>query len=439
MLLQGKDFHHLLQPLFEGEEAQNFRKKVEEKIAQEFLDKVFQTWFEEQLKPADTSAEVPDVKQEVPKARLSSKASVTTVPNEHSQYTLRYAEVLRLLREAERSGTWPACSKGREKVIKASEGEHGSFTVGSMPPSMEAPNGNRLFPELAMRCFELERILKPGRCSSTIAINKRAQFLPHIDSGAGAGQGISLIVGLGDYSGGELCVENDSHDIRYKPLEFNGWTQRHWTKPFQGDRFSLVWFTPAGCENCPGLEMFQKILQAGSSRLSSRILLFDTASIYKNEAAVGRALEGKNEGVFVTSKCSPYEMGFDKAQEACRKSLERLGRNKLDLYLIHWPGVPKKPHTSPLHRRARHETWKAMEELYRQHLVRAIGVREASHLFWSVVLIARSYILYTSQLRPSNSVASMASLSRPIRRWVEAAPATGPERQMVKSMVPGCC
>jgi hypothetical protein len=36
-------------------------------------------------------------------------------------------------------------------------------------PSCEAPNGTKLFPELAMRCFELERELKPGRCSSTIA------------------------------------------------------------------------------------------------------------------------------------------------------------------------------------------------------------------------------------------------------------------------------
>lgn len=35
---------------------------------------------------------------------------------------------------------------------------------------------------------------------------------------------------------------------RYRPLEFNGWTQRHWTLPFEGERFSVVWFTPRGCE-----------------------------------------------------------------------------------------------------------------------------------------------------------------------------------------------
>jgi hypothetical protein len=43
---------------------------------------------------------------------------------------------------------------------------------------------------------------------------------------------------------GELGVEGVSHDIRYQPLEFDGWRLRHWTKAFHGERFSLVWFTP---------------------------------------------------------------------------------------------------------------------------------------------------------------------------------------------------
>ena len=38
------------------------------------------------------------------------------------------------------------------------------------------------------------------------------------------------------------------HAIRYAPLEFDGWQQRHWTLPFAGERFSIVWFTPRGCE-----------------------------------------------------------------------------------------------------------------------------------------------------------------------------------------------
>eukprot|EP00121_Abeoforma_whisleri_P014360 Awhi_evm1s13245 len=71
--------------------------------------------------------------------------------------------------------------------------------------------------------------------SSTVAINKNSSFKPHIDSGAGAGQGLSLIVGLGNYVGGETVVEGVEHNIRYAPMEFDGWKQRHWTKPFRGE------------------------------------------------------------------------------------------------------------------------------------------------------------------------------------------------------------
>lgn len=125
----------------------------------------------------------------------------------------------------------------------------GSFTVGAFPPPCPPPRGNKLFPKLTRAAFELEALLLPDRPpSSTIAVNRHAQFRPHIDSGTGAGQCLSLIVGLGDYVGGELVVEGEEVDVRYRPREFNGWTQRHWTRPFKGERFSLVWFSPKGCE-----------------------------------------------------------------------------------------------------------------------------------------------------------------------------------------------
>jgi hypothetical protein len=65
-----------------------------------------------------------------------------------------------------------------------------------------------------------------------------------------------LIVGLGTYAGGELVVEGEKKDIRYKPVEFDGWNQRHWTMPFTGERYSLVWFTPKGCEGLRGIDFF---------------------------------------------------------------------------------------------------------------------------------------------------------------------------------------
>ncbi|CAJ1966746.1 unnamed protein product [Cylindrotheca closterium] len=135
-------------------------------------------------------------------------------------------------------------------------GASGSFSVGYMPGGInKQPKSNSLFPELVQAAFELETKLFPNRASSTIAINRNAQFRPHTDSGAGAGQSTSLIVGLGTYSGGELMVEGEQHDIRYKAIEFNGWTERHWTMPFSGERYSLVWFTPKGCEGMRGIDI----------------------------------------------------------------------------------------------------------------------------------------------------------------------------------------
>lgn len=125
----------------------------------------------------------------------------------------------------------------------------GSFSVGVLPAGQHQPKGNALFPELLVACFELERALFPDRApSSMVAINRHATFKPHRDSGAGNGQSISLIVSLGRFTGGQLGVEGDVVDIRYQPLVFDGWSQRHWTLPFSGERFSLVWFTPLGVD-----------------------------------------------------------------------------------------------------------------------------------------------------------------------------------------------
>jgi hypothetical protein len=98
-----------------------------------------------------------------------------------------------------------------------------------------------------LACFELERLIRPDRPpSGTIAINRHAQFKPHRDSGAGNGQSGSLIVSLGNFVGGEIVVEGKCYDIKYRPLEFDGWSQGHCTLPFVGQRYSLVWFTPLG-------------------------------------------------------------------------------------------------------------------------------------------------------------------------------------------------
>ena len=163
-----------------------------------------------------------------------------------------YLEVLRLLREASEGGLWPETTDARKKVIDeegtGGNAQGGSFSVGAMPEGMAAPRGNALFPELLRAAFKLERVISPPdrKPSSTIAINRHATFLPHRDTGAGAGQTLSCIVALGDFQGGEVVVEGAVHDIRYNPVQFDGWKQRHWTLPFSGERFSLVYFTPLG-------------------------------------------------------------------------------------------------------------------------------------------------------------------------------------------------
>jgi hypothetical protein len=194
-----------------------------------------------------------------------------------------FSRTISLLRGVTASGAWPETSVARSNVIRCEDiqtrsrtGHSGSFTVVNPKflggvysrgiGSDRLPQGNALFPDLVDSVFELEEVLSrsdidradesgavnsPARSvsyrrpsSSHCAINANAQFQPHVDSGRGAGQSLSMIVGLGDYARGELFVEGASHDIRYRPLEFDGWACRHWTDFYQGERFSLVWFTP---------------------------------------------------------------------------------------------------------------------------------------------------------------------------------------------------
>jgi 2,5-diketo-D-gluconate reductase A len=94
----------------------------------------------------------------------------------------------------------------------------------------------------------------------------------------------------------------------------------------------------------------------------------DTAASYENERGVGQALADAGlprEEVFVSTKLRGREQGSDSAKQALRSSLDRLGLDHVDLYLIHWP-LPR------LDRYV--ESWQAMEELLDAGLTRAIGV-----------------------------------------------------------------
>ncbi|SPM37647.1 Aldo/keto reductase, related to diketogulonate reductase, partial [Mycobacterium rhizamassiliense] len=82
--------------------------------------------------------------------------------------------------------------------------------------------------------------------------------------------------------------------------------------------------------------------RAVAAALEIGVRLIDTASAYGNEAAVGRAIAASGiprAELFVTTKLATADQGFAKAPEACTASLERLGLDYLDLYLVHWPAA----------------------------------------------------------------------------------------------------
>ncbi|HVV07771.1 MAG TPA: aldo/keto reductase [Amycolatopsis sp.] len=92
----------------------------------------------------------------------------------------------------------------------------------------------------------------------------------------------------------------------------------------------------------------------------------DTAQMYRNEEGVGEGIRGvPREEVFVTTKLANDAHGHDNAITALEGSLQRLGTDYVDLYLIHWP--------RPAHGRYT-ETWLAFEEILKAGKARAIGV-----------------------------------------------------------------
>ncbi|MBA4745382.1 MAG: aldo/keto reductase [Muricauda sp.] len=120
-----------------------------------------------------------------------------------------------------------------------------------------------------------------------------------------------------------------------------------------------------------GLGVYQsedgsEVINAVKTALNHGYRHIDTAAIYYNEEGVGTGIRESNvarKDVFLTSKVWNTDQGYDATLKAFDASLKRLGTDYLDLYLVHWPkGEISK------------ETWKALEKLYKEKRVRAIGV-----------------------------------------------------------------
>ncbi|MVM39258.1 aldo/keto reductase [Spirosoma sp. HMF3257] len=109
-----------------------------------------------------------------------------------------------------------------------------------------------------------------------------------------------------------------------------------------------------------------EVQQAIEWALEMGCRLIDTAAAYGNEREVANAIRASGiprSDIFITTKVWNDDQGYTRTLRAFNRSLERLGLDVVDLYLIHWP---IKEH--------RHETWRALEKIYSEGRARAIGV-----------------------------------------------------------------
>lgn len=118
------------------------------------------------------------------------------------------------------------------------------------------------------------------------------------------------------------------------------------------------------------VEEGQELVNAVKAAIRHGYQSIDTAAVYENEAGVGTAIREaleeslvKREELFVTSKLWNADQGYESALAAFEATMEKLGLEYLDLYLIHWPVKGKYK-----------DSWRALETLYRDGRVKAIGV-----------------------------------------------------------------
>ncbi len=109
-----------------------------------------------------------------------------------------------------------------------------------------------------------------------------------------------------------------------------------------------------------------KVVDSVKAAIRNGYRSIDTAAFYENEEGVGQAIKESDvprEELFITTKVWNTDQGYESTLTAFETSMQKLGLDYLDLYLIHWPVKGKYK-----------ETWKALEKLYKDGRVRAIGV-----------------------------------------------------------------
>ncbi len=142
----------------------------------------------------------------------------------------------------------------------------------------------------------------------------------------------------------------------------------------------------------------------------------DTAMIYRNEGAVGRAIAKSGiprDELFVTTKLWNSDQGSETAAQALQTSLDLLGLDQVDLYLIHWPAPLRDQFV---------ETWLVLEDLHRAGLTKAIGVSNFQKEHLERVLEAGSIVPAINQveLHPAFQQRELRAFQEPLGILTEA-------------------
>lgn len=119
----------------------------------------------------------------------------------------------------------------------------------------------------------------------------------------------------------------------------------------------------------------EDVYEAVLSAIKGGYRHIDTAAFYKNEGGVGKAVREcgiAREELFVTSKVWNTDRGYEKTRRAFAETMDRLGLDYLDLYLIHWPANRKQFGEEA--EKINADTWRALEELYEEGKIKAIGL-----------------------------------------------------------------
>lgn len=115
-------------------------------------------------------------------------------------------------------------------------------------------------------------------------------------------------------------------------------------------------------------------IEAVTQAIKTGYYHIDTASAYGNDFAVGKAIKNcgiPRENLFITNKLWNAYRGYEKAIAACKRTLRMMKLNYLDMYLIHWPASSSNYENWE---ELNVETWRGMEELQKEGLVKSIGV-----------------------------------------------------------------